>query len=98
MNSFHNIVPCSLGFWKRKFGIEIDANVWALPKLVTAEVRLIVLQWKILHNIYPTNIMLCKMKVKNNKYCTDCRDQVDYIEHFFFECHVTKSFSSVYFH
>ena len=48
--------------------------------------------WKILHNIYPTNILLCKMKVKENNKCTYCNELVDYIEHFFFECPVVHDF------
>ena len=48
-------------------------HTWLLCYKCTQEIRLRVLQWKILHNIYPTNILWSKMKVKeNNKspYCT----------------------------
>ena len=60
-------VPCANGFWHRKFGTEIDKHIWSLPSLVTKETRLRVLQWKLLHNIYPTNILLCKMKVRDDQ-------------------------------
>ena len=54
----HDSVPCANGFWSRKFGLEIDKHIWSIPSLVTKETRLRVLQWKILHNIYITNITL----------------------------------------
>eukprot|EP00916_Digyalum_oweni_P026945 GHVL01044226.1.p1 GENE.GHVL01044226.1~~GHVL01044226.1.p1 ORF type:complete len:160 (+),score=26.57 GHVL01044226.1:420-899(+) len=75
--------PCSEGFWRRKLGFEIDEKNWNLAATVTSEVRLRVLHWKILQNIYPTNILLCKMKVKADKNCTYCEDELDVLEHFF---------------
>ena len=53
-----------------------------------------VLQWKILHNIYPANILLCKMKVRDYHMCSYCNDVVDYFEHFFFDCPTIKKFWS----
>ena len=60
--------------------------------LVTKETRLRVLQWNILHNIYLTNILLCKMKVRDNQMCSYCNDAVDYTEHFFFDCPTIQIF------
>ena len=85
----HDSVPCANGFWSRKFGLEIDEHIWSL---VTKETRLRVLQWNILHNIYPTNILLCKMKVRDDQMCSYCNDVVDYMEHFFFDCPTIKKF------
>jgi hypothetical protein len=82
----NNAKPCSEMFWKRKFNIEFDKKLWLLPFVSTQETRLRVLQWKLLHNIYPTNILLSKMKIVDNNKCTYCRDVVDFIEHFFYEC------------
>ena len=88
----HDSVPCANGFWSRKFGLETDEHIRSIPSLVTKETRLPVLQWKILHNIYPTNILLCKMKVRDDRMCPYCNDVVDYIEHFFFDCPAIKKF------
>ena len=88
----HDSVPCANGFWSRKLGLEIDEHIWTIPSLVTKETRLRVLQWKILHNIYPTNILLCEMKVRDDQMCSYCNDVVDYIEHFFFDCPTSKKF------
>jgi len=56
--------------------------------------RLRVLQWKILHNVYPTNILPCKMKVRDDQMCSYCNDVVDYIEQFFFDSPTIKGFWS----
>ena len=56
----------------------------------TKEVRLTELQWKLLHNIYPTNILLSKMRVRENNKCTYCPWEIDYIEHFFNDCAFVK--------
>jgi hypothetical protein len=43
--------------WKHKYGDNaINKSSWLLAKSVSKETRLIALQWKILHNIYPTKI------------------------------------------
>ena len=47
---------------------------------------------RLLHNFYPTNILLCKMKVRDDQMCSYCNDIVDYIEHFFFDCPTIKKF------
>ena len=65
----HDSVPCANGFWSRKSGLKIDERIWSVPSVVTTETRLRVLQWKILHNIYPTNISLCKMNVRDDRMC-----------------------------
>jgi len=57
---------------------------------VTKEIRLKELNWKILHNIYPTNIMLLIYR-PNNKCCL-CPNKTDFIEHFFYECFKVKQF------
>ena len=80
--------PCAAFFWQRKLGFHLDEQAWARAKNVSKETRLRVLHWKILHNIYPTNIMLSKMKITENDKCSYCKDITDYIEHFFCDCPV----------
>ena len=41
------------------------------------------LNWKILSNIYPTNIFLAKIGKARSSKCSEC-DEADYLEHFFF--------------
>ena len=77
--------PCAVLFWKNKFNIDIGKQHWNIFK-TTKESRLRELHWKILHNIYPTNILLLKMGIANTEYCTWCGVEIDYVEHFFFKC------------
>ena len=84
--------PCAEGFWKRKLNFEVTPQVWLSASLATKETRLRLLHWKIIHNIFPTNILLCKMKVKENNKCSYCTDIVDVIEHFYYECPLVLNF------
>ena len=81
-----NIFPTAKGFWQRKFNYDLDKNTWLIPKISTKEIRLQELQWKLNHNIYPTNILLHKMNVTENNKCDICKNVADFIEHFFFHC------------
>ena len=77
--------PCSVKFLKKRF--ETDNGCWEVAFNANQETRLKVLQWKILHNIYPTNILLHKMGIANSEKCNTCHSgEMDYIEHFFFTC------------
>ena len=70
--------------WKHKLGVDI-LEYYDIVTNATKESRLRLLHFKILHNIYPTNILLSKMKVKHSNLCETCQVP-DYIEHFFYEC------------
>ena len=84
--------PLAVQFWKRKYDVNIVKANWLIANKCTQETRLRVLHWKILNNIYPTNIMLHKMKVKDSNKCSLCPGVVDFIDHFFYECPVIKKF------
>jgi len=71
----HDSVPCANGFWHRNFGLEKDKHI----------IMAIALSF-----IYPTNILLCKMKARHDQLCSYCNDVVDYIEHFLFDCPTLK--------
>ena len=75
--------------WNRLFQIELTKEHWTIAPKCTAEVRLQILQWKILHNIYPTNILLNKMGVRESNLCSTCK-VVDHTEHFFYFCNISK--------
>ena len=78
--------PCAQNFWKNKFDIKISEKHWMLARNTTKESRLIELQWKILHNVHPTNILLEKMGLVQSNVCSLCSTETDFVEHFFFEC------------
>ena len=69
--------PHAIRFWKKKCNFKIENKTkttkkTCLPTYKCTQIRLWVLQWKILHNIYPTNIHLFRMKVKENNKCSYC--------------------------
>ena len=76
--------------WKRKLEVDITEH-YDIAVNATKESRLRLLHFKILHNIYPTNILLSKMKIKPSALCENCQVS-DYIEHFFYECDLTQFF------
>ena len=57
----NNCTPTSKTFWQNKFNISIEKTHWLLAIITTKESRLRELHWKILNNIYPTNILLSKI-------------------------------------
>ena len=71
--------------WKKRYAYAFFQRFWLISFQCTKETRLIVLQWKILHDIYPTGTLLKKMKLKENDLCKFC-DMRDTPLHFFFEC------------
>ena len=77
-------------FWARKIEADIIKH-YDIAINSTKESRLRLLHFKILHNIYPTNILLSKMKVKPSNLCEACQVP-DYIEHFFYECSLIQHF------
>ena len=60
-------------------------KMWAIVPSCTNEPKLITLQWKILHMIYPTNKYLCKIGFTEEEKCIDCND-TDTLCHFFYRC------------
>ena len=70
-------------YWARKIGYDFPKEVWLIPFNCTIESRLHVLQWKILVNIFPTAIILHKMKIKQSENCESC-DARETVDHFFF--------------
>ena len=65
-------------------------DIYKLASTVTKETKLIVIQWKILHKIFPTNEYLHTTKVVESNTCTYC-GHLDSIQHYFIECNRIKS-------
>ena len=57
----------------------------------TKESRLRLLQFKIIHNIFPSNLLLYRMKIKDSNKCDFC-EEIATIEHMFFSCRDLKIF------
>ena len=88
--SHKNITRCNEKFWKRKFDVDILKHYMSAYK-ATKESKLRLLHFKLMHNIYPTNILLYKMKVRPNILCNNCQVP-DFLEHFFVECQLICDF------
>ena len=66
---------------------QVPKDTWSIPFSVCKEAKLTEIQWKILHRIYPTNILLKKMNIKQTDLCELCsQNALDTLEHFFYDC------------
>ena len=79
--------------WENKLNRKLKPNTWKNLFIEFKETELIQLQWKILHNIYPTNILLQKIGIKHSNKCDFCEER-DIIEHTFFRCKRLNNFWS----
>ena len=77
--------------WERKMEKALNEDTWKNIFLCTKETKLQDFQWKIVHNIFPTNILLTRIGIKNSEKCELC-GVTDYIEHLFIECRRIGSF------
>ena len=84
------ITPHAVNYWRMKLQFEISQDTWLLPRITTKEVRLRELQWKIMHNLYPTNILLKKMGICRSENCNYCQEALDTLQHFYYECPLSK--------
>ena len=85
------VPPNCENYWVRRFPRYIFHwdKIWLSIPSCTDEAKLITLNWKIIHNIYPTKVLLHKMGKENSNICNSC-NVVDYLEHFFCDCIKTK--------
>ena len=81
---------CGRNFWNRKMGIDITCK-YNIAHKSTRESRLRLLHFKILHNIFPSNILLNRLGIKNTELCEHCGVK-DFIEHMFIHCSLIKNF------
>ena len=71
------LIVNKVGFWQYKLQIHITNCNWNLAQKCTKEIRLLVLHWKILHNIYPTNIQLHRMGISENRSANEENNAAD---------------------
>ena len=66
--------------------------VYELPFKITIENKLRSFQFKLIHNILPTNQRLWKKNVKSSPTCEQCDTPCETISHIFYECSAVKIF------
>ena len=71
--------------WRRNYNVSIGEEHWRNIFECTKEPKLQTLQWKIIHNIYPTNVLLNRIGLSHTEKCLFCQE-TDNIQHFFMEC------------
>ena len=81
---------CGKNFWRNKYTVDIT-DKYVLASHATKETRLRMLHFKILHNIYPSNILLHKMGIKPSDSCEFCAEK-DVLEHLFIHCERISGF------
>ena len=54
-------------------------------------------QYKLLHQIIPTNIFLHKIHLKDTKLCSFCKHQDETMGHLFFDCPIISDFLECFF-
>ena len=72
-------------FWEKKLNTKLHESTWENVFKYIKEIKLQELQWKILHNIFPTNILLNRMGITESEKCKDCGEK-DHLEHYFYFC------------
>ena len=49
-------------------------------------------KFKLIHNILPTNELLHIWKIKDNPFCSNCKQYIDNYNHFFIDCPLIQTF------
>ena len=98
----HTVVKKTVQMLNTKFNIidtPNDINPFIICKKMTQDIKLRNVQFKILHNIYPTMKHLHTWKIKESPNCTNCQCP-ETIEHAIWECNIASetvhNLSSVY--
>ena len=71
--------------WESRIGRTLSPDTWSNLFAGQKEISMLQLQWKIVHNVFPTNIILKKIGIKESENCDFCQEK-DYVEHAFFRC------------
>ena len=98
----HTVVKKTVQMLNTKFNIidtPNDINPFIICKKMTQDIKLRNVQFKILHNIYPTMKHLHTWKIKESPNCTNCQCP-ETIEHAIWDCNIARetihNLSSVY--
>lgn len=67
-------------------------KVYQLPFTITKEVKIIMFQYKIIHNILPTQMSLHRDGISDSDLCSFCKIEKQTINHLLVDCSKTVSF------
>ena len=77
-------ISCGRKLWEKKLECDVF-ELYINSQSCTKEVKMKEMLFKIYHNIYPTNVILQKIGIKNSNKCDFCQE-VDFLDHALIEC------------
>ena len=83
---------------QKRFNDEFDnisldwKHIYSLPYVVALDSKTREFQFKFLNRIIYTNKILFKMRIVDSELCSFCKEEKESLEHFFFQCKVSRSF------
>lgn len=66
--------------------------IYRTPFLVSQNTKLQWLQYRINHHILTTNVHLFRLGITESPYCSLCNDEIETIEHAFWDCYKIQEF------
>lgn len=86
----NKILPACKAHWSSIFTDINWKNTWLFPFNYCINNKIKELHWKIVHNIYPTNLYASKFSDKNSK-CSFCDLEIESVTHLFYECTLVQN-------
>ena len=92
--TYKTVLPKSQTKWNGVFqNIDLNwKNIYTVPKVCCKNTKLYWFQYRILHRILATNDLLNKMNIKQNNLCTFCNEEIEKLEHLFWQCNTVNTF------
>ena len=90
----NDCIPTGQTHWNKQLNITPEQwkKIYTLPYLTTKDTYLLWLQYRILHNILPTNSYLVKIQVCESNNIKFCKNNKETIDHLFRQCGVIQLF------
>ena len=93
--TYKTVLPKSQTKWNGVFqNIDLILNwktIYTVPKVCCINTKLYWFQYRILHRILATNDLLNKMNIKQNNLCTFCNEEIEKLEHLFWQCNTVNT-------
>ena len=91
---YKTVIPKSQIKWNQVFQ-NMDMNwksVYTVTKICCRNTKLYWFQYRLLHRIVATKYLLTKMNIEQNNLCTFCGEEVEKLEHLFWQCNTVNTF------
>ena len=91
---YKTVIPKSQIKWNQVFQ-NVDMNwksIYTVSKICCRNTKLYWFQYRLLHRILATKYLLTKMNIEQNNLCTFCGEEVEKLEHLFWQCNTVNTF------